>query len=166
MGAKYKSDGTSVQEVGTPPEFLRSVERLLGQPIKWDLACNYDNCVVHESNGYTVEDTDSLTKLWPTGEGIGSGLSWLNPPFKRITPWAAKCSESKGPIAMLVPASVGANWFWDYVMGHAHVFPIYPRLQFVGHEDPFPKDLMLCVYRPGIQLPAFARFNWLTGVLS
>lgn len=160
---KIVTNGTSIQEVGTPKAFLRSVEALLGEPIKFDLACNFQNHVADLDFSYTVETCDSLTSPWPSK---GNGLSWLNPPFNRIAPWAAKCADSSGQIAMLVPASVGANWFWDHVYGHARVLPIYPRLTFVGHEDPFPKDLMLCVYRPHVVLPAFARFNWQKGILT
>ncbi len=59
---------------------------------------------------------------------------------------------------MLIPASVATNWFADEIHGCALVLPIRPRLTFVGHQHPYPKDLMLCVYNLGA--PGFEPWRW------
>jgi hypothetical protein len=63
------------------------------------------------------------------------GLLWLNPPFAESKRWAAKCAREASlgaKIALLVPANIGAAWFWDHVFPHAHVLALYPRIAFVG----------------------------------
>jgi len=100
---------------------------------------------------------NALTENWCRW----AGLLWLNPPYDNIKAFAAKCraESAKGAtIAMLIPASVATNWFAEEIHGHALVLPIRPRLTFVGHKDPYPKDLMLCVY--GLAAPGFEPWRW------
>jgi hypothetical protein len=52
-------------------------------------------------------------------------------------------------ILFLTPASVGANWFQQYVVPFAHVIELSPRMSFDG-KNPFPKDLVLSVYMHGL----------------
>jgi len=149
--------GTSVQSVGTPRDLLDAVERRFGR-ITFDLAASADNSVVraHEttSKPWFDESDDALHPLtsWPL-----EGVLWLNPPFADIAPWAARCAlwltEWGGPrpdavLLMLVPASVGANYWERSIAGKARVLGISPRVRFVGHKQGFPKDLALCVYDP------------------
>lgn len=148
--------GRSVQEVGTPREFLYAVEARFGR-IGVDLAADESNHVVEHYCGPGGMFDDSLSLACQWGWSDHPGLRWLNPPFAKIGPWAEKCAEqsSIGPcmIAMLVPAAVGANWFADHVAGRAAVYFLRPRLTFLGHKDPYPKDLMLAVYgeKPGYE---------------
>ena len=93
---------------------------------------------------------DALTQNW-----TGPGLAFLNPPYDNIAPWAKKCAESKRRIAFLVPLTC-SNWAANYVHGHALVLGLRPRLRFVGHEQGYPKDLMLAIY--GVT-PADRRFE-------
>jgi hypothetical protein len=141
----------SKQDYQTPPEFLCAVERDFAVNT-WavDLAATADNRVAVYWCGPGSEEPDSLAYDWNLLSGNFSGNFWLNPPFKDITPWAKKCSEYKGGgrIFLLVPASVGANWFRDHVHGKAHVIALSPRLTFVGCDGPYPKDLMLAVFGP------------------
>ena len=84
---------------------------------------------------------------WPARRS----LCFLNPPFGNITPWAKKCAEasvSGARILPLVPASVGANWFNEYLRPHAYVLELAPRVKFVGHAAGFPKDLVLAYFGP------------------
>lgn len=154
--------GKSEQTVGTPPEFLAAVRGRFGM-IGWDLAATADNsvagCFAYFGPG-SLDGEDSLAQDWPKAK-----LCWLNPPFGNIAPFAAKaCLESKRGVrtAMLVPASVGSNWFASYVFGKAAVLAIRPRLTFVGQKDPYPKDLILCLYGPWSP-PGFALWNWKSG---
>lgn len=150
---------TSEQAVGTPPAFLRVVEWLLQDRIAWDLACTKENAVAPRYFDYPA--VDSLAQDWNQCEG----LCWINPPFNNIAAFAKKAAESRNRIAMLIPASVGTNYFADFIDGHAKsVVFVRPRIRFVGHKEPFPKDLMLCVFetdRNGVRRPTYyVPFRW------
>lgn len=147
-----RKPGRSKQDYQTPPELLAAIKRdfSVGQ---WgfDLAANANNAVcpwwfgpgsAHGENA--LEQDWGALNQWP-----GSDL-WLNPPFSNIDPWSEKCSTSirVGRIFLLVPASVGSNWYQAHVHGQAHVVATSPRVTFVGCEDPYPKDLVLAVFGP------------------
>ena len=144
--------GKSVQEVGTPREFLGAVERRFGK-ITWDLAANEKNKVAFMHLGPGSAYPDALAEDWSDGF---NGLLWLNPPYSKIGPWAQKCHENRGDrsrIAFLVPAGVSTKWFRNYVHEKALVLFISPKLTFVGHEQQYPKDLILAMYgeKPGYE---------------
>jgi phage N-6-adenine-methyltransferase len=135
--------GRSKQDYSTPDEFIEAVKGLLGiSYFDLDLAADESN-----SKGYRYinEEMDSLSVEWPRLDG----WCWLNPPFANIEPWAKKCWTSGIRAAFLVPASVGANWFRDWVDGKAYVFFLSPRLSFDG-KDPYPKDCILALYGTGM----------------
>lgn len=142
--------GRSKQNYRTPPEFLLAVEKRFGK-IAIDLACGYDPDLGYSNTVaarfFDERDGDSLKQDWWV-EDHETALMWLNPPYADITPWARKCSVevNRGcEILFLVPASVGANWFWDYVAPYADVYCLQPRLSFDG-KHPYPKDLILAHY--------------------
>lgn len=138
----------SRQDYGTPPEFVAAVERYLGT-IVFDLAASESNAVARP---YYTEAEDALAQDW----SVFRGLLWCNPPYSKIAPWAAKCSETiraarplaSGAllIALLTPASVGSAWFAQHVHRRALVLALRPRLTFVGHAHPYPKDCILSIY--------------------
>ena len=137
--------GRSRQDWATPPNFLTAVKkRLLIGEFTFDLAASPSNRVCE--GFFSIED-DSLSKDWAA---LGKGWLWLNPPFGDIGPWVRKAREEarKGAsIAVLVPASVGSNWWRDYV--HQNMCDVYflnGRITFVGAPDPYPKDLALLLY--------------------
>jgi hypothetical protein len=135
--------GQSNQEVGTPWEFVHAVEKLIGSPFYYDLAGTEAN---RKAPLVLTPELDSLQQPW---SGIlGGKWGWLNPPFGDITPWVERCAKYRwdARIALLAPASIGTGWYRDYVFGHAYVLGVSPRLTFVGSKDPYPKDLMLCLY--------------------
>lgn len=138
----------SKQDYGTPPEFIRAIERRFGL-IDCDLAARSDNTVAPKF--YTPEQ-DSLIQPWAAHHPTGN--LFLNPPFAHIEPWAAKCAAQclnrQGWILMLVPASVGSLWFHRHVRNDAHWDGI-PRMQFVGADHLYPKDLMLCAFGYGVR---------------
>lgn len=135
------------QDYGTPPEFIRAIEKRFG-PIVCDLAARIDNAVARD---FLSPEADSLTQPW--AQLYPTGTLYLNPPFAHIEPWAKKCAEEStertGWIVMLVPASVGSLWFHKHVAGKAHWDGI-PRMQFIGAEHLYPKDLMLCAFGYGV----------------
>ena len=143
--------GNSKQDYQTPPEFIRAVlDRLHSESFVWDLAADADNTVVPRC--FFSEREDALAQSWANVST--SRWMWLNPPFSIIAPWVEKAwmeSQLGGAhIAMLVPASVGSNWWRDWVHDKAHVLLLNGRLTFVGHEDPYPKDCALLLYTPFI----------------
>lgn len=139
-GAAYNR-GNSKQDYATPWEFIRAVEARFGM-ITLDLAADKHNA---KSTRYISKRQDSLKQQWRQR----SGLLWLNPPYADIAPWAKKCAVEHAAgarIALLVPASVGANWFAEYVHGHALWLGLHPRIVFQGEKQGYPKDLILAIY--------------------
>lgn len=134
--------GRSEQIVCTPPIFLDALRNRLGiERFDIDLAASSDNAVAEV---YYTEADDALVQPW-----TGSGWGFCNPPFGDIEPWVCKAwTEScKGAnIAMLLPASVGSNYWKSYIDQKAYVLFLSPRLTFVGHKHPYPKDLALLLY--------------------
>lgn len=136
--------GRSEQIVCTPTEFLASLKRKLGiEEFEIDLAASEENAVAGE--WYTEED-DALIQGWAR-----AGWAYCNPPYSDIEPWVAKAYTERGKgasVAMLLPASVGSNWWKAYVHNKAYVLLINGRLTFVGHTSPYPKDLIVALYTP------------------
>jgi hypothetical protein len=141
--------GRSKQDYETPQAFLDKLPAMT-----WDLACTEEN--KKAPHGLTHPTVDGLATDWSTL----MGNLWCNPPFGEIAKWAKKASETKviNSLYMLVPASVGANWFRDYVHGKAMVLLLNGRLSFDG-KNPFPKDCMLLIYGPGAS-PVVALWDW------
>lgn len=140
--------GRSETIVRTPPGFLAAVKRYLGiQSFAADLAACVDNAVAYPF--FTKED-DAFTKDW----SVYGGWCWLNPPYDDIGRWAELCLQESTygvKIAFLVPASVGSNWWRDYVHQQADVQFLNGRLTFLyangtRHTGPYPKDLALILY--------------------
>lgn len=131
--------GGSEQSVGTPQSFVDACSRKWG-PVMCDLAASSDNA---KSPHYLTEEDDSLSKDWTQFAPV---VFWLNPPYSNIGKWAKKSVESGIKILMLVPASVGSNWYRDFVFRKAQTVFINGRIKFLGSTQPYPKDLMLCVF--------------------
>lgn len=145
--------GRSTQEVGTPLAFLQAVARRFG-PIRWDLAANARNSVCGD-RFYGLGSRwgkDTYERAWDRIPGVVNGhdLLWFNPEFGNMEPAVRKASEEArrgARIALLAPLSA-ADWALRHVWGRALVLPLFPRLTFVGHSAPFPKDLALALYDP------------------
>lgn len=151
------------QAVGTPRPFLDAVvRRFLVQygltNFTLDLAGDEQ---LHVCERYITEEQNSLEVSWPIYNWSPSNQElflpsalWLNPPFKNIRPWVEKAclwryqlpTGAGNDLFVLVPASVGTKWYKYFVAGYADIYFLSPRLIFEGHEDPFPKDLMLLHY--------------------
>jgi phage N-6-adenine-methyltransferase len=149
-----KSDST----FQTPENFLRAVRNHWGiERFASDLATTEENNT-GALHVFTPEQ-DALTQDWTRL----TGDLWLNPPYSRIEPWARKCAESTGPqrrIFLLVPASVGANWYQRYVHNVARVYFLSGRLTFVGHTTCYIKDCILAVYG---EPPGYEPWRWTEG---
>lgn len=152
--------GHSEQTVVTPDDFREAVVMRFGAPT-FDLAASADNYFSKEGDYWGMVD-NSLNKDWVSTFLLPMNVLWLNPPYENIKVWAEKCAHyaqnAFGKILFLVPASVGSKWFAEHVEGKAQVLALRPRIQFVGHETPYPKDLVLCVYCCG--LSGFQTWKW------
>lgn len=144
-----KNDGVFV----TPDLFIRAVKHYLAiDEFVVDLAASVDNA---KALRFLDEAHDSLAFDW--GFYAGKGWCWLNPPFSNIEPWVVKCAANtiegglyqrgvpRVQIALLVPASIGSDWFTNYVEGYADIIPLKGRLSF-DSRGPYPKDCVLCLY--------------------
>lgn len=159
--------GKGNNSAATPAVFIDAVIQKFG-PLSLDLAATDAN----RKAAYFVSErsfSDGLGALSPDSKWaevlatshVLSGkpenrLAWLNPPFTNTTPWARKCAEEVqlgARILLLVPASVGANWYWQWVVPYADVYSV-GRVVFDDCYDkdgklittPYPKDLILCHY--------------------
>lgn len=144
MKMPVQKPGKSKQDYGTPPEFLAAVMNRLDADFTWDLAASHENAI---TDHYYTEEDDSLEQDW----SALAGWLWLNPPFAHIEPWVRKADEASqqgAHIAVLVPASVGSNWWRRWVAGRAYVSFLTGRLTFVGETTPYPKDCALLLYTP------------------
>jgi phage N-6-adenine-methyltransferase len=158
--APKQKPGRSKQDYATPTEFLKAVQKLLKiDSFSIDLAADSSNACA--AKYYTVED-DSLAQDWTTIEG----WAWLNPPYGHIEPWVRKVWESEASIAVLVPASVGSNWWKRWV--HDQCTPIFlnGRLAFMRDRPKwlYPKDCALLLYSTEANESSEARlyriWNW------
>lgn len=157
--------GKSKQDYGTPDDFLGSTLLRLGiDKFDCDLACRRDNRIPCARTGLYFPEVDSLAVPWPT-----KGWNWLNPEYADIRPWAQKCAEQwlgrDVRTAFLVPASVGSEWWYEYVHDVALALFLRPRLKFKGMKpnpktgkiDPYPKDLALILYG---EEPGYDSWRW------
>lgn len=154
MTMPIQKPGKSEQVVGTPDDFFQAAQERFGK-FTWDLAA--DNSNAKCENFFTVEQ-NSLVQNWSKLDGN----LFLNPPFERIAPWAEKCaleSHLGANIFMLVPASVGSNWYLEFVEPYAYVFALSPRLTFIGHNTSYPKCLVLAYYS-SYHLTGFKTWRW------
>lgn len=145
------------QTYQTPPEFLDAVRRLIGID-RFDL----DVCAephTAASGQYYTKEQDGLN---PNNPWSRYGWNWCNPPFSNIKPWVKRAYEERGGTAMLVPASIDSAWWEQFVHNKADVIPLHGRVTFVGCAHPFPKPLVLLLYRsyaaPGYRAP----WHWKT----
>ena len=139
---------SSNQKVGTPWNLITAIQGKFG-PLSWDLAASSENCKAGAGRFFD-EAADSFKQNWHKL----SGNLWLNPPFGCITPWAEKCwkeCQQGATIFLLTPASVDAAWWTNFIHRKAVVYFLSPRIQFDGHDDPFPKPMALSRFDPAFQ---------------
>jgi phage N-6-adenine-methyltransferase len=160
MGARLSTGADSIQDYATPANFIAAVERRFG-PIVFDLAADASNAKARE---YFTEKRNALAESW-SPRVLGDGLFWLNPPFKRIAPWAQKCAKegARGArIALLVPAAIGSNWYRDWCWQQSFTPALNGRL----HFDPlrptwgYNKDCMLCLFGDDSLAGTFGVWKW------
>jgi DNA (cytosine-5)-methyltransferase 1 len=144
MPVPKQKPGRSKQDYQTPEAFLIALTRKLDiGNFKTDLAASHDNAV---AGFYFTEEEDSLKQDWTS---LPPGWAFLNPPFSDIEPWVKKAWESRpAKIAILIPASVGSNWWRDWVHLKCQVLFLNGRLAFIPDQPHalYPKDCALLLY--------------------
>jgi hypothetical protein len=148
----------SKQDYQSPLDFLEAVQDRFGQ-ITFDLSCTRENSVA--PMGYFHPEHDALKEDW---RELSELTCYGNVPFAQSARFAEKAAASlkceiPPTVLLLVPASVDANWFRDYVHERALVLPLSPRLTFIDQPAPINRPLMLCVYGPNIT-PGFEPWQW------
>lgn len=137
--------GKSKQDYETPEEFLAAVKRRYAiTEFVCDLAADPAGKLAKAPQWYSIEE-NALVCPWYLGEG----WNWLNPEFGDLAPWVEKAwneTSLGAQTLMLVPAAPGTNWWRDWVHEKAAVTFLNGRITFVGHTDPYPKDLALLAY--------------------
>lgn len=151
----------SKQNYETPPGFIRAVKRRLKvAQFLIDVAADEHNT---QAAYFFTEEDDALNCAdWAAWTIPGWG--WCNPPYTNISPWAERCLATKdagGQIALLVPASVGANWYREFVHKKAVVYALNGRLHFMKDKPAwgYPKDCILALYSPVLP-PKFDVWSW------
>lgn len=157
----------SQQNAQTPRSFIEAVEKKFGVRFVFDLACTTRDCIITQSNENKVRTgfhfdlgVDALQEDWSLIPYKDGEAAWLNPPWRNIKPWAAKCQKGTDqiitegdptepttcvdivvpgvPIFSLFPAGVGSEWFAKYVLGHCAVYCISPRITYLDPETGLP----------------------------
>ncbi len=155
----------SVQVVGTPKDFFNALRNKFGRFVV-DLAASKHNTkcktwITVKQNTFTID--------WSQYKGN----LYLNPPFGKIPKFVKYCvrmAKKGAHIFMLVPASVGANWYRDYVWPNAYVWFLNGRIKFDGHAQGYPKDCMIVEFggekgykQHQVKNGDHAIWNWKTG---
>lgn len=147
MAEPKHNKGKSKQDFQTPPEFLDALKSHLDiDEFTIDLAASADNKIAPLY--YDIANS-ALVPDHPWQVPDRKGWAFCNPPFANIAPWVEKASfeaQEGAQIAMLLPASVGANWWADWVHNIAHVLLLNGRIQFVGATDAYPRDCAILLY--------------------
>lgn len=141
--------GRSKQNYQTPKNLFTAILKHLGiSEFKHDFAADRFNT---KAKTFWTKKDDSLAQkasVWVLLTRGGWG--WLNPPFAKIGKWAKKClavHKRGGKVALLVPASVGSNWYRDYIHQQPGVTVLFlnGRPSFDGIAG-YPKDCMLVLF--------------------
>jgi len=154
--------GESKQDYRTPKKFLNAVtKRLKIRRFGLDIAATARNTV---ATRYFSRRNDAFEQqTWRANKSRGSGWSWLNPEYENIGRWVQRVWQESvlhhAQIAVLIPASVGANWWRDWVHKKAGVLFLNGRITFVGHTEAYPKDCALLLYGP-YQSPYYDVWTW------
>lgn len=153
---------SSFQAYTTPLRFLHALQEKLGiGAFTLDAACSEENQIPGTLFGLTLKE-DALSPLSDWNKG---GWTYCNPPYGDLRPWVRKARDEAtlgASIAMLLPASVGANWWREFVESNAFIFFLNGRLSFPPQTAPYPKDLATLIFTPWLvdTHPGSAIWDW------
>lgn len=121
MSVGQEGESMSNQNVSTPDNFVRAVEKLFGIKFLIDYAASEDNT---KAPCFISEEINALTISWKV-----DCWGWLNPPYKNLTEWINKCAKEKelgSKIITIWPLSSDANQ--HRVWSENHVYIIEGRI--------------------------------------
>lgn len=142
------NNNASYQFYRTPPELLTAIEARFGK-LEVDLAATEYDTVA------PAYFDDALKETWPT-----QALCYCNPPFRLSRHFARKFAESGARGLLLTPASIDSNWFSTFVLPHARVIALQPRVTFVGESTPINRPLILSAFRCPGEPVGFECWRW------
>lgn len=142
----------SEQVVETPRVFIDAVEARFG-PLDVDLACSAVN-----QKAPARLHRDALKQPWDVLRGSLLHSRDIFRAHGSTFAYGGLHRHRTGLAFLLVPASIGSDWFRTSVQRDAMVLALSPRLTFVGHANAYPKDLILAVY--GYGLRGFDSWRW------
>jgi phage N-6-adenine-methyltransferase len=109
-----------VDDRGTDPAFVASLEARFGEPFTLDVAAAAHNA---KAPRYFTRADNGLTQSW-AGERV-----WCNPPYSNLGAWLAKAwdewEEARG-IVMLLPANRTEQKWWQEEVEPYRDNPLYP----------------------------------------
>ncbi len=164
MPMPKQKPGRSKQNYATPADFIEAVKNKYKiKEFSHDFAADQFNSKaltffseLNNALDYTPIEWARLTlNEW----------GWLNPPYTKIGLWAAhsnKVAQLGGKLLMLVPASVGSNWFHQFVHSQFNVVFLNGRIHF-DPDNPtwgYPKDCMLVEFVKPIYPPTYSVWKW------
>lgn len=169
MSEPIQKPGKSRQDYQTPAAVIEAIANQFGA-IGLDMACRTDNMVasrgICEDKGLDALKQDWSDPMYWNREAsvIESGatvdVAFCNPPYAHLEPWAKKllaCKWLKRWTLMLVPYSASSLWYVDNVLGKLMVYGV-PRIQFVGTDAGYPKDL--CIIAAGYGAVGQGYWDW------
>lgn len=157
--------GRSKQNYATPDDFIKAVKkRYRISEFSHDFAADEFNTKASTFFSELDSAFDHSPKEW--GNLTTQSWGWLNPPFSDITKWANRANEAANcfgaQILMLVPASVGSNWFARYVHQRFNVSFLNGRIHFDPNNPTwgYPKDCMLIEFKRPIYSVDYDVWRW------
>jgi DNA (cytosine-5)-methyltransferase 1 len=165
--APTQKPGRSKQNYATPATFIAAVGRRFRISAFYrDLAA--EPLTAKADRFYTAED-NALVQPWGRDDGesmwVTGDWNWLNPPYADIEPWVRRAFQESvrcnAQTLVLIPASVGANYWRDWVDGKARVLLLNGRLAFIPEQPKawYPKDCALLVYGQSVP-PGYEVWSW------
>lgn len=168
MGGPAIDRAASSGDIWTPWKFIRAVEHKFG-PLAIDLAASGPQSA--KAPRWITPEENSLKQDWAAM--LDGGLGWDNCPYNNIASWVkyhARQWELGAETLLLVPGSIGANWYWDWdwVEPFAQVYSVgrmvfdncFDRITGELVRTPYTKDLILCHYDPANYPERMQRWNW------
>lgn len=154
---------SSVRMDWQTPRKVLDLVRLVGR-IGLDPCTTDDNPV--GADDWIAPPSDGLLQEWPSDDGAGAFLTYVNPPYGRsLGAWMAKCNEESAngaEIIALVPARTDTRW-WEHVTQADAICFWRGRLTFEGAPNaaPFPSALVYWGERRKRFVQVFGAKGWI-----
>ena len=144
-------DRPAKQDYETPQQLVDLFADMLGVTFSVDLAGTYTNKKAPQVISLDDDGFSSLEEPWEGWLTEFPGAGWLNPPYSNpeCGRFVKKCCALPRhfDIVALVPACICTKWWLAAnVPAHASIYPLFPRIPFVGMDQGIDRDLVLLVF--------------------